>query len=163
MDIPYRFEPFSIRDDVDASELNGEEERFVELFEASRNDQGKEGGGDVNDTLDHLAETDMYAVRDEDDEIVGVAAIDINDGRVWLEGIAIDRYQRSLGLGKFVIDELVEIAKTHNCDRVSGFSQPNSRTTGFYLRCGAFIDKTIDTGSAEYVPMTISVAEYSKQ
>ena len=155
------FQPFAFRSEASATTLTDDEQRFIELFEASRNDNGQEGVNldeeTVNDILDNLDATDTYAVVDGDDEMVGVAAVDIQGSQLWLEGVAIDRYQRSCGIGGFVIEQLVHLARENDCSKITGYSQPNSRTVNFYRKHGGYIDESIGRNAAGYVPMTLAI------
>lgn len=157
----YRIEKFVFDDDASADNLTGDEDRFVELFDASRNNSGSEGStldeDAVNRMLDNLHETQAYVVLDEDDEIAGVVAYDIDGSRVWLEGIATDRYRRSCGVGRFVMGWLVEVARENDCSKITGLSQPNSQTVDFYKKIGGYRDDTIAQANSKLVPMTIDV------
>ncbi|NLA42625.1 GNAT family N-acetyltransferase [Candidatus Saccharibacteria bacterium] len=157
----YSFREFSFRYSACADDLTDEEARYIYLYDASRNNYGEVGTSidenDINHVIDSIEANISYAVYDDDDEMVGVAAVEPLSGHLWLEGVAVDPSRRSSGIGAFILNSLKRVAVENECEKISGYSQPNSSTVSFYLRNNGYRDDNLPNPDSRYIPISIDV------
>ena len=111
---------------------------------------GHEGGGEVpgihavNSIVEDLGIRASFAARYPGrSRIVGFALyepFDVKRGAPpntsWLSALAVDRNQRSQGIGMTMVNHLVDVARADGVDAIRLRSRANERTIQFYLRNG---------------------------
>lgn len=143
----FSFEKVQYDTDIDIDDMSDELKRFLELYSASQTETGRIQ--DLTDDsilqyLDQINAADAYVVYDEsEDALAGVALVNVNEERLWVEGIAVDPEYRDAGVGTYAMRQLGKIALEAGCGRMSGLAQPNESTLAFYEKLGFYEDDTI--------------------
>ena len=156
----FTFEKAKFDTDVAAAGISDELRRFIEIYTASQNSEGK-STDELSDELvykylDKLESSDSYTVYSDEGGMIGAALVDVTKNRMWVEGIAVDAEWREAGVGKFAMRELARIALYAGCSKLSGLAQPSESTLMFYKKLGMYQDDAIGTPE-EYgglVPMS---------
>lgn len=82
-----------------------------------------------------------------DDKIVGVASLKaekFSNNRMQLYTLHVDRCYRKKGIGKALLNKVIELAKASNADGLYISAAPKVNTVDFYKKCGAKLTLNIE-------------------
>jgi ribosomal protein S18 acetylase RimI-like enzyme len=116
--------------------------QILEVYEAINNRSTIYRPERVNALLDEFVGQECYIVEDEEEsdedylELLGVANYrkERKKGFGWVDGLAVHPEQRSIGVGRFVLDNLVEITRDSGLSEIRLKSVPSA--VSFYQRNG---------------------------
>lgn len=92
--------------------------QILDVYEEITNHSDEWGAGRINELLDEFTDQQCYIAEDDestddDFELMAVAnyRTEIRKGYAWIEGVAVHPDHRGRGVGNFVINNLIEIAR----------------------------------------------------
>lgn len=122
-------------------EIPDDTKQLLDIYEAINNRSAVYRAERANILLDGFIDQQCYIAEEDDldEEEVEILAVanyrrEMQEGFAWVEGLAVHHEQRRAGIGRYVLDNLVEITRESGLSEIRLRSVPGA--VSFYQRNG---------------------------